>query len=677
MTDVAAALELLGKLSQRPDKLAEAETAVGRFIDDLSPLELAESAQQVRAFITRWFLPKRAQRLHLRLEQALAGAGPSTPSSSTPRVPGSRAATSSQGVDGFQALSLFGTTFHAELINLADSRIFQWPLYENLANRLHSSMVPNALASGAAERELYATLRNELAHHISEVTRRGFLYATGHKQLSNERALEKANSGLVRFLEVAVNEYRVRLGRARLPSSARTLRSATSSWLCGVLVGRARADLGGVPGARHVADNWRLWIPYVPFLCSGDLETVIGELPHGDVAHRLSTIGRPLTSALDDLAAASIPERVCILLSSTFDSAYHRLELTLVPPIQLAEQEVRFHCYLSEDRVDVHELESAALRDMRLILAPLSDQARREVRRSPLLSPVAIDTGESDTSDRLQYHLAIALAHIAAVPAHDIPVRHNYARRFPVDQPDLGAEFRVRRRTVEALLDKYETDNGVRLWCSVRRSGKTTSCVDLQTHRGQAVVIAESCAKTGAASLDDSFYQAINRALSAKVPVDGKFVETAIRRCAPYELGRSRIVFVLDEYESLFAILELAASDRTARYNVVQPLLNQLVQFATTHLVIFLGLRPDAYFIIPDQNQLSPYVRADRFPLFEFRLGDPDCEFRQLVLRILTERVPCDDAFLGHLFAETAGHPVLTVNVLTILFDWLDRKSVV
>jgi hypothetical protein len=150
------------------------------------------------------------------------------------------------------------------------------------------------------------------------------------------------------------------------------------------------------------------------------------------------------------------------------------------------------------------------------------------------------------------------------------------------------------------------------------------------------------------------------------------FVNDTIRRSADYDIGRSRIIFVLDEYESLFRLLETSAlADERVRLRVVQPLLNQLVAFAQNNLVILMGLRPDAHFILMDQNQLSPYVRADQFPLFEFEHNRPDCEFRELVRRVLTERIVCDDAFLGHLYAETGGHPVLTVNVLVALCDWL------
>jgi hypothetical protein len=110
----------------------------------------------------------------------------------------------------------------------------------------------------------------------------------------------------------------------------------------------------------------------------------------------------------------------------------------------------------------------------------------------------------------------------------------------------------------------------------------------------------------------------------------------------------------------------------------VQPLLNQFVAFARDNLVVFIGQRPDAHFILMDQNQLSPYVQQDPFPLFEYD-RDAGGEFRDLVRKVLTERVTFDRAFLEAVYAETGGHPYLTVNVLVSFVDWLiqTRRSAV
>ena len=104
---------------------------------------------------------------------------------------------------------------------------------------------------------------------------------------------------------------------------------------------------------------------------------------------------------------------------------------------------------------------------------------------------------------------------------------------------------------------------------------------------------------------------------------------------------------------------------------MVQPLLNQLTEFARDNLLVLLGQKPDAHFILMDQNQLAPYVRQDPFPLFEHDPGTRAGEFGELVGKVLTERIGCNPGFLEALHQETAGHPYLTVNVLCALVDWL------
>jgi len=96
-----------------------------------------------------------------------------------------------------------------------------------------------------------------------------------------------------------------------------------------------------------------------------------------------------------------------------------------------------------------------------------------------------------------------------------------------------------------------------------------------------------------------------------------------------------------------------------------------MVAFARANLIIFLGQQPNAHFILMDQNQLSPYVRQDAFPLFGHNTGEPREEFAQLVRKVLTAPIDPDVSFINAVFKETAGHPFLTVNLLADFVDWL------
>jgi hypothetical protein len=72
-----------------------------------------------------------------------------------------------------------------------------------------------------------------------------------------------------------------------------------------------------------------------------------------------------------------------------------------------------------------------------------------------------------------------------------------------------------------------------------------------------------------------------------------------------------------------------------------------------------------------DQNQLTPYVQQDPYPLFRHTSSTGFSEFGQLVERVFQEHINVDDGFIDALFVETAGHPFLTVNLLREFVDWL------
>ena len=154
------------------------------------------------------------------------------------------------------------------------------------------------------------------------------------------------------------------------------------------------------------------------------------------------------------------------------------------------------------------------------------------------------------------------------------------------------------------------------------------------------------------------------------------FFRDIVRSCAtavsPLQARAPKRVFVIDEYESLFGHLDAAVRrDDALRYSVVQPLLSQMVAFSIDNLLILLGQRPDAHFILMSQNQLSPLVKQDAFPLFDHQAKGTDTEFSKFLTLVLTEKIPFGPSFADAVFSLTAGHPYLTVNVLVDFCQWL------
>lgn len=138
-----------------------------------------------------------------------------------------------------------------------------------------------------------------------------------------------------------------------------------------------------------------------------------------------------------------------------------------------------------------------------------------------------------------------------------------------------------------------------------------------------------------------------------------------------------KIIFVLDEYETFFGLLEAyAQDDLIVKFSIALPLLSQMVRFSAKNLLIFMGQRPDAFYILPAQNQLSPLVKQHNFPLFEHFNGSTNSEFSQFLKKVLSPKLPFTTSFNDAVYSETSGHPYLTVNLMVDFCDWLiDNNS--
>jgi hypothetical protein len=255
------------------------------------------------------------------------------------------------------------------------------------------------------------------------------------------------------------------------------------------------------------------------------------------------------------------------------------------------------------------------------------------------------------------------------------PVTYNFAAAFPLEDPELIKYRHVYRLSVRRLMQSRESRNGARLWCSVRRSGKTTACSsDLGSTTGQSAIIAQTCESTGQIPDGGIFYKNVQHALESGARLDDDFVTRTVTKCMSGESAAdTRIVLVLDEYETLFGDLKTSLISRPElRYTVVQPLLNQLVAFTRENLLIFMGQQPNAHFILMDQNQLSPVIEQDSFPLFAHEPASASTgEFDELLRTVMSRRFDLDPEFVNSVYEETGGHPFLTVKLLVSFMDWL------
>jgi hypothetical protein len=253
------------------------------------------------------------------------------------------------------------------------------------------------------------------------------------------------------------------------------------------------------------------------------------------------------------------------------------------------------------------------------------------------------------------------------------PLIYNVAADFPLKNPFREKYYHVTRSSVRDLLRTFERSNGVRLWCSVRRSGKTTACFDLGDTSGHSIVVPQTCDSTDPDSEKHIFYDSILKGLNEGKQLSNDYFASLVVQCAPSRIGNEkRFVFVIDEYETLFGRLKGSLKkEPELRYTIIQPLLNQMVAFSRDNLLVFMGQHPNAHYIIMDQNQLSAYIEQDSFPLFQHTFGTTKGEFSEFIGKVITNIISTDSAFLDSLYEETAGHPYLTVNVLVELVEWL------
>ena len=368
------------------------------------------------------------------------------------------------------------------------------------------------------------------------------------------------------------------------------------------------------------------------------------------------------------------PDLVPLPALSQYVEETRRIDVSLqLPPTLNNSQLVEIQCFMQQEFVHVHLVEDAAGRGVTAVVAPLQADLRGLLASTERFMDLVIHTDDSAPS-RLREVLHDVIDQESSV-SPDRPITFNFAKVFPLENPFLVKFRHVYRTSVRRLMSSYDRRNGVRLWCSVRRSGKTTACAcDLDATSGNTIVIPQSCSSTGVITDGDVFYKEVKQALESGQRLPEDFVRATVAKCAPDRTTRDyRVVFILDEYEILFGDMRTSLVGREQlRYRVVQPLLDQFVAFARDNLLVFMGQQPNAHHILLDHNQLSPVVEQDSFPLFTHDpLSRSTGEFYQLLQMVLSSHVELDDDFVTRIYGETGGHPFLTVKLLMSFMDWL------
>ncbi|MBF6302054.1 hypothetical protein IU459_31585 [Nocardia amamiensis] len=683
-------------------RLAEAEFR--ELLQSLDPAELSRHVRELRVSIAS-FLPKRQRLLTEILDAGLREAdreiesdgvvvGPEllrtpvpasrtrmpahvVPAPGTARPRPGPPATDGRAVSGVTRqrvpLAYSKNRLSEELEDLGNRHIFQWATcYRDVLSRYFDDFL---VELGSCDRPgpWLNLMKASLSHHAAEIFRRGYVYQTENNVVRPHYAITKSLTGLQRFLDLPLEFYSARLAEAHHASAARSLRQLCSAMASGILIGYSNTKFDQI-GSNVLPRFSGAWVHVLPFLTSEDLRELMGNLQAGLLLDGIHDSVLPFARALD-LLLTKDPDAAPLPALSQYSDSNRRLEISLqLPPKAAGSRRIEVLCYLDERHVDRLLIEEAAGRAVGVVIAPLRADLRIELLAIERLSDIVVPTGGlgEEPQTRLVALLEDLLYETNSASGNR-PIDFNYAAEFPLESPFLSRYSHVYRTSVRRLMQSFERRNGVRLWCSVRRSGKTTACsYDLGSTSAQSVVVAQTCDPTGQIADGGAFYRKIQQALDSGRRLQHDFVEVAVTECLVAQPD-VRVILVLDEYETLFGALRTAMEkDPGIRYTVVQPLLNQLVSFTRDNLLIFVGQRPDAHWILTDQNQLSPVVIHDPFPLFDHGPASRSVsEFDELVRKIMSGHVDLDPEFIDRVYAETGGHPFLTGKLLVSFWAWL------
>ena len=647
----------------------EPEMMLRRLIEQMGRQSLTDWRPTLDPVIAR-FQPKRRKRLLEFLDARISGRATQVaepaPTTAYPEAP-----PTAERAHAWEA------RFRGDLRELSERHIFQWATsYRDCLFRHFDRFLAQSEAT-TRDRAL-PVVRRCLSEHSHEIFSKGYGHERDVKEATHFDAVQKSIAGLVRFLDLPLDYYSVRATNTYDQNAILELRSLFSTAAMGILEGYAAVRFADEGGHALLPRFSRRWGHNLAFLTPGAASELVELVEPGPLTEGINRSVIPLLRSMDRLIRRKREDYFPLPLLGRFSWDDRLLEIGVrAPRSASARRVIEARAYLEGDRAFSSALTEAGARNVALVVAPLRPHVREFVRERDTLAAMVVDTHDLDADATVECAVEVLARTIHSLRSRRTgpAIAHNIAREFPLKTPSMMPFYRVERTSVRDFLSAFDRTNGVRLWCSVRRSGKTTACFGLDFTAADSVIVSQTCG-TGPSSNARLFFDSVSDAVASSSRLAGDFVEASVADCAPVAPDGRRKVLIIDEYETLFGFLRAGAErDDYVRYTVVQPLLNQFVEFARENLLVLLGQQPDAHFILMDQNQLAPYVRQDPFPLFEHVPGSRAGEFGQLVAKVFAERIGCDPGFLGALHDETAGHPFLTVNVLCSLVDWLIEQK--
>lgn len=578
-------------------------------------------------------------------------------------------------------LNQFVDLLNDRFAELSMWHIFQWSTYYRDELKMIMAETMDLLRSSSDPDTALSEVGMSFQAHSSEIFTKGFSRLISQGRTTPDAAVAKALGGVRSFLALPVEIYAEEASRISEAKECRALRRVTSRMLRGILIGFLNSGLGEFKAPELLIRTAKSWVHVLPLLEETDLELLNQSISLGDIA---SILGRPLELLAQELDHASAKSSVdaVVVTSAMVNIDDAAIDVTLRPPADSSDTKPLELGVLG----GTGGLRSQIERRVKLgYIACVTPKPVKEYWKGSFPTKevtnivVAMPENGINSVGFLLSRLRLRFYENTLVVQPSVPLKTNIAERFPLENPFLMSFFRVERPSVRALQTTLSTRTGVLLWCSVRRSGKTTGVSEMASGIAERNAVFQRCEMTGGDKASRMLFEEVCDALERTSPLPRDFLRSVVARAAPMGVQENRgSILIIDEYDRLFGWLRvMGRRSEDARTLVVQPLLDQFVEFATENLLILLGQQPNAHFIFMDQNQLSAYVQQEPFPLFSHENGSPESEFHELVRRTFQQTLTFDTSFVDAIFEETGGHPFLAVNLLRDLVDWLIKRKII
>lgn len=567
------------------------------------------------------------------------------------------------------------------LQKLEHSHIFQWTTYyRDTVSFILKDLIGTLEEIDSWDKTLEG-VTDIFLKHSSRISERGIEYSLKNG-LDENLTYNKTTSGLQQFIFLIINLYAEQQGEISTSKQSNLIRKIISSMLVGVIIGYKN-----IVGWDKLCDNYRHWVPAIGFLNGDDAINLIQDTD-ATPTYLLGIFDTtvPLLLAIDNISEKLHGiDYIYPTISKVQYNEPLKLEITWSRVLDKKIANFSAACVFSENIEDIVDAESLLLSVSDLVVLRASPIVCEWIDKHEKYNFIdgSIVKGIIDNAINLSEVIASKLQEQLNINAERDKtgyLYHNYAKDFPLEDPEQRKFFYVERHSVKNLLEQFENNTGIHLWCSVRRSGKTTAAASISEVSSRSMVLFQTMDHVTELPHQNIFEKEILSVLNERKPISTGFFEDTVNKCLlAYMIEGERnkkIIFVLDEYETFFGLLEAYAKmDAIIKFSIVLPLLSQMVRFSAKNLLIFMGQRPDAFYILPAQNQLSPLVKQHNFPLFEHFSGSTDSEFSQFLRKVLSPKLPFTASFNDAVYSETSGHPYLTVNLMVDFCDWLIENN--